>query len=42
MAKLYGEIAKSALLTLDKSFSRALGQPLDASEVYYSLDAAKT
>jgi hypothetical protein len=42
MAKLYGEIAKSALLTLDKSFSRALGQPLDASEVYYSLEAAKT
>ena len=41
MAKLYGEIAKSALLTLDKAFSRALGQPLDASEVYYSLDAAK-
>lgn len=41
MAKLYGEIAKSALLTLDKSFSRALGQPLDASEVYYSLAAAK-
>lgn len=41
MAKLYGEIAKSALLTLDKSFSRALGQPLDASEVYYSLEAAK-
>lgn len=42
MAKLYGEIAKNALLTLDKSFSRALGQPLDASEVYYSLEAAKT
>lgn len=42
MAKLYGEIAKSALLTLDKSFSRALGQPLDSSEVYYSLEAAKT
>ena len=41
MAKLYGEIAKSALLTLDKSFSRALGQPLDASEVYYSLAAAQ-
>lgn len=40
MAKLYGEIAKNALLTLDKSFSRALGQPLDASEVYYSKAAA--
>jgi hypothetical protein len=42
MAKLYGEIAKNALLTLDKSFSRALGQPLDNSEVYYSLEAAQT
>ena len=42
MAKLYGEIAAKALLTLDKSFARANGQPLDASEVYYSLAAAKT
>ena len=42
MAKLYGEIAAQSLLTLDKSFARANGQPLDASEVYYSLDAAKT
>ena len=42
MAKLYGEIAAKALLTLDKSFARANGQPLDASEVYYSLEAAKT
>ena len=42
MAKLYGEIAAKSLLTLDKSFARANGQPLDASEVYYSLDAAKT
>ena len=41
MAKLYGEIAAKALLTLDKSFARANGQPLDASEVYYSLQAAK-
>ena len=41
MAKLYGEIAAKALLTLDKSFARANGQPLDASEVYYSLDEAK-
>ena len=41
MAKLYGEIAKKDLLTLDKSFSRASGQPLDASEVYYSLAAAQ-
>ena len=41
MAKLYGEIASKALLTLDKSFARANGQPLDASEVYYSLQAAK-
>ena len=42
MAKLYGEITAKSLLTLDKSFARANGQPLDASEVYYSLDAAKT
>lgn len=42
MAKLYGEIAAKSLLTLDKSFARANGQPLDASEVYYSLDAART
>ena len=41
MAKLYGEIAAKALLTLDKSFARANGQPLDASEVYYSLAAAQ-
>ena len=41
MAKLYGEIAAKSLLTLDKSFARANGQPLDASEVYYSLEAAK-
>lgn len=41
MAKLYGEIASKALLTLDKSFARANGQPLDASEVYYSLAVAQ-
>ena len=41
MAKLYGEIAAKSLLTLDKSFARANGQPLDASEVYYSLAAAQ-
>ena len=41
MAKLYGEIAASALLTLDKSFARALGQPLDSTEIYYSLAAAQ-
>ena len=41
MAKLYGEIAAKALLTLDKSFARANGQPLDASEVYYSKAAAE-
>ena len=41
MAKLYGEIAAKSLLTLDKSFARANGQPVDASEVYYSLEAAK-
>jgi hypothetical protein len=41
MAKLYGNIASSALMTFDKSFARANGQPLDSSEVYYSLAAAK-
>ena len=41
MANLYGEIAAKSLLTLDKSFARANGQPLDASEVYYSLSAAQ-
>lgn len=42
MAKLYGNIASSALMTFDKSFARANGQPLDSTEVYYSLEAAKT
>ena len=41
MSKLYGEILSKDLLTLDKSFARANGQPLDASEVYYSLEAAQ-
>lgn len=41
MAKLYGDILSSALMTFDKSFARANGQPLDASEIYYSLDDAK-
>ena len=41
MAKLYGEIASSALMTFDKSFARANGQPLDSTEVYYSLTAAQ-
>ena len=41
MAKLYGNIASSALMTFDKSFARANGQPLDSTEVYYSLAAAE-
>lgn len=41
MAKLYGEILSSALMTFDKSFARANGQPLDSTEVYYSLEDAK-
>lgn len=41
MAKIYGEIAASGKLTFDKSFARSNGQPLDASEVYYSLEAAQ-
>lgn len=42
MAKLYGEIAASGLMTFDKSFARANGQPLDSTEVFYSLAAAET
>lgn len=41
MAKLYGEVPSSALMTFDKSFARANGQPLDSTEVYYSLSAAQ-
>lgn len=41
MARIYGEIASSALMTFDKSFSRSNGQPLDSTEVYYSLAAAQ-
>lgn len=41
MAKLFGEIAAKSILTLDKAFARANGQPLDSSEIYYSLAAAK-
>lgn len=36
MAKNYGEILASALMTFDKSFSRSNGQPLDSTEVFYS------
>ena len=41
MAKLYGEIASSALMTFDKSFARSNGQPLDSTEVFYSKTAAE-
>ena len=41
MAKIYGEIAASGLMTFDKSFSRSNGQPLDSTEVFYSLTAAQ-
>ena len=41
MAKIYGEIASSALMTFDKSFSRSNGQPLDSTEIFYSLEAAQ-
>ena len=36
MAKNYGKIGASALMTFDKSFSRSNGQPLDSTEVFYS------
>lgn len=42
MAKIYGEIGASALMTFDKSFSRSNGQPLDSTEVFYSKAAAET
>lgn len=41
MARIYGEIAASALMTFDKSFSRSNGQPLDSTEVFYSYAAAE-
>lgn len=41
MAKIYGEIVSSALMTFDKSFARSNGQPLDSTEVFYSLAAAQ-
>lgn len=41
MARIYGEIVSSALMTFDKSFSRSNGQPLDSTEVFYSLAAAQ-
>lgn len=41
MARIYGEILSSALMTFDKSFSRSNGQPLDSTEVFYSLVAAQ-
>ena len=41
MAKLYGNIASNTLLTLDKTFSRANGQPLDGTTLWYSLADAQ-
>lgn len=41
MARIYGEIASSALMTFDKSFARSNGQPLDSTEIFYSLVAAQ-
>lgn len=41
MARIYGEIQSSALMTFDKSFSRSNGQPLDSTEIFYSLIAAQ-
>lgn len=42
MAKIFGEIGASALMTFDKTFARSNGQPLDSTEVFYSLSAAET
>lgn len=41
MAKIFGEIASSNLMTFDKSFSRSNGQPLVSDEIFYSLTAAQ-
>lgn len=41
MAKSYGAIPSSGIMTFDKSFARANGQPLDTTSVYYNLDDAK-
>jgi hypothetical protein len=41
MAKLYGKIKASELMTFDKSFARSNGQPLDSTEVFYSLTEAQ-
>jgi hypothetical protein len=41
MARIYGEIVSSALMTFDKSFARSNGQPLDSTEIFYSLVSAQ-
>lgn len=41
MAKLCGEIDSKSLLTFEKSLGRTDPQPLDSSEIYYSLAAAQ-
>lgn len=41
MAKSYGAIPSSGIMTFDKSFARANGQPLDTTSVYYNLNDAK-
>ena len=41
MAKNYGNIDSKALLTFDKTFARANGQPLDKSSVWYTLTDAE-
>lgn len=41
MAQLYGNIEGKDLLTFDKTFSRANGQPLDNTTIWYSLEQAQ-
>ena len=41
MAQLYGDIKGKDLLTFDKTFSRANGQPLDNTTIWYSLEQAQ-
>lgn len=42
MAKIFGEIDAKNILTLDKSFARSEGQPLDTTEIYYSYADAES
>lgn len=42
MAKIYNDFASANLMSFAKSFARLNGQPLDKSEIWYSLAEAQT